>query len=84
MANDVDEITITPTVNESNATVEYQDSSNTEITDADGVKTGQQVSLSEGANTIKVKVTAQDTTTTRTYTVTVIRAEPEQTCPTRR
>ena len=33
--NDVDEITITPTVNESNATVEYLDSSDAAITDAD-------------------------------------------------
>ena len=72
--NDVDEITITPTVNESNATVAYLDSSDTEITDADSGKTGQQVSLSEGANTIKVKVTAEDTTTTDAYTVVVTRA----------
>ena len=71
--NGVDEITITPTVNESSATVEYLNSSDTEITDADGMKTGQQVSLSEGTNTIKVKVTAQDTTTD-TYTVVVTRA----------
>ena len=73
--NDVDEITITPTVNESNATVAYLDSSDTEITDADSGKTGQQVSLLMGANTIKVKVTAQDTTTTNTYTVVVTRAD---------
>ena len=72
--NDVDEVTITPTVNEGNATVEYLDSSDTEITDADSTKTGQQVSLSEGANTIKVKVTAQDATTTEPYTVVVTRA----------
>ena len=72
--NDVDEITITPTVNESNATVEYLDSSDADITDADGVKTGQQVSLSEGANTIKVKVTAADANTPpQTYTVMVTR-----------
>ena len=72
--NDVDEITITPTVNESNATVEYLDSSDTAIADANSGKTGQQVSLSEGANTIKVKVTAEDTTTTNPYTVVVTRA----------
>ena len=71
--NDVDEITIKPTVNENNATFEYQDSSNTKITDANSVKAGQQVSLSEGANTIKVKVTAQDATTTDAYTVVVTR-----------
>ena len=73
--NDVDEITIKPTVNESNATFEYQDSSNTKITDANSVKAGQQVSLSEGANTIKVKVTAQDDTTTDAYTVVVTRGQ---------
>ena len=72
--NDVDEITIEPTVNESNATFKYLDSSDTEITDADSGKTGQQVSLTEGANTIKVKVTADDATTTSTYTVVVTRA----------
>ena len=73
MLNGVDEITIDPTVNESNATVQYLDSSDTEIADANSGKTGQQVSLSEGANTIKVKVTAQDATT-NTYTVVVTRA----------
>ena len=71
--NDVDEITIKPTVNENNATFEYQDSSNTKITDANSVRAGQQVSLSEGANTIKVKVTAGDDTTTDAYTVVVTR-----------
>ena len=74
--NDVDEITIKPTVNENNATVEYQDSSNTEITDADA-KSGHQVPLDVvGENTIKVKVTAEDGTTTETYTVVVTRAVP--------
>ena len=73
MVNGVDEVTINPAVNESNATVEYLDSSDAEIPDADGAKTGQQVSLTEGANTIKVKVTAQDATTTDTYTVVVTR-----------
>ena len=71
--NGVDEITITPTVNESSATVEYLNSSDTEITDADGMKTGQQVSLVVGPNTLKVQVTAEDGTTPRTYTVTVTR-----------
>ena len=74
VVNGVDEITINPTVNESHATVEYLDSSDTAITDADSTKTGQQVSLTEGANTIKVKVKAEDTTTTNTYTVVVTRA----------
>ena len=69
----MDEITVAPTVNESNATVEYLDSTDAAITDANSGKTGQQVSLDVGANTIKVKVTAQDATTD-TYTVVVTRA----------
>ena len=78
----MDEITITPTVNESNATFEYLDSSDTEITDANSGKTGQQVSLSVGANTIKVRVTAEDTTTTNPYTVVVTRAAAAPGAPT--
>ena len=80
--NDVDEITITPTVNESNATVEYLDSSATAITDANPGKTGQQVSLSVDANTITVQVTAQDATTTDAYTVVVTRAAAANNAPT--
>ena len=79
VVNGVDEITITPTVNESNATVQYQDSSDMDITDADDAKSGHQVSLAVGPNTIKVKVTAADNITTETYTVTVTRAEPDST-----
>ena len=72
--NGVDVITIKPTVNESNATVEYLDSTDTAITDADDVKDDQQVSLDVGANTIKVKVTAEDNSM-NTYTVVVTRAD---------
>ena len=81
MVNGVDEITITPTVNESNATVQYQDSSDMDITDADDTpENGHQVPLDVvGENTIKVKVTAADNITTETYTVTVTRAEPDST-----
>ena len=79
VASGVDEITITPTVNESNATVQYQDNSDMDITDADDAKSGHQVSLDVGPNTIKVKVTAEDGTTTETYTVVVTRAEPDST-----
>ena len=82
MANGVGEVTIEATVNEGSATFQYLDSSDTEITDADGAKTGQQVSLAEGATTIKVKVTAEDTTTTNTYTVVVTRAAATNTPPT--
>ena len=73
VANSVDEITIAPTVNESNAAYEIQDSGGTALTDADTNTTGFQVDLTVGATTIKVEVTAEDTTTD-TYQVTVTRA----------
>ena len=43
-------------------------------TDTDGV-----ISLSVGSNVITVEVTAEDDSTTRTYTVTVTRAAPPST-----
>ena len=70
----VGEITVKPTVNESNATFVFLDGSDSELTDADTSQDDFQVSVSQGANTIKVKVTAEDTSTTATYTVTVTRA----------
>ena len=74
VANGVDTVTVKPTVNESNATVAYLDGDDAAIADADGTKDDQQVALGVGANTIKVKVTAEDDVTTETYTVTVTRA----------
>ena len=73
VANSVDEITITPTVNESNASYQIQDSTGTALTDSDTNTTGFQVDLSEGPNIIKVEVEAEDSST-ETYAVTVTRA----------
>ena len=73
VANAVSQITVTPTKSDSDASVEYLDGSDAAITDADGMTTGQQVALAVGANTIKVKVTAEDDATTETYTVVVTR-----------
>ena len=72
VVNSVDEITVTPTVNDSNADHEIQNSAGTALTDADTNTTGFQVDLSEGANIINVEVTAEDAST-ETYTVTVTR-----------
>ena len=74
VANDVDEILVDPTVNDSNATVAFLDADDMAITDADGMEDGHQVALAVGANTIKVKITAEDTTSVATYTVVVTRA----------
>ena len=74
VVNTVTEVTVTPTPNDSGATIEYLDASDTTLDDADAGATGHQVAVAEGDTVIKVKVTAQDTTTTQTYMVTVTRA----------
>ena len=74
VANGVSRITVTPTFSESNATVEYLDADDVEITDRVTGTTALDMDLEVGANTVKVKVTAQDGNTTETYTVVVTRA----------
>ncbi len=69
----VDEVTVTPTTLNSNATIAWLDGSGMALADADTAD-GHQVALSAGANVIKIKVTSQDNSTTKTYTVTVTRA----------
>ena len=75
VANSVSQVTITETKSESTATVEYLDGSDATRTDADIMTPGLQVNLSVGTNTVKVKVTAPDATTTKTYTVNVLRGD---------
>ena len=67
---------MTPMATDTTATIEYLDSSDNALTDADTSTDGQQVELAVGDNVIKVKVTAEDTAITRTYTVTVNREAP--------
>ncbi len=69
----VDEVTVTPTTLNSNATIAWLDGSGMALADADTAD-GHQVALSAGANVVKIKVTSQDNSTTKTYTVTVTRA----------
>ena len=72
-----DQISVTPTKNHGSATVELLDDDDDALgDDNDGVE-GQQVNLKVGSNVIKIKLTAEDTTTTEIYTVTVTRATPE-------
>ena len=72
----VDRITIEATKNDDGAGVDYLDGDGQELTDADTVEDHFQADLEVGANTIKVKVTAEDTVTTTTYTLVVTRAVP--------
>ena len=73
VANSVSSITVTPTKSDTDATVAYLDAIDNDLTDADGSTAGHQVGLSVGGNTIKVKVTAEDTSTTLTYVLVVTR-----------
>ncbi|MFC3803718.1 cadherin-like beta sandwich domain-containing protein [Cohnella sp. GCM10012308] len=68
VANDVDSITVTPTVSDSTATVKVDGTSVTS-----GSASGA-IPLSVGGNPIAIKVTAEDGTTTNTYNVIVTRA----------
>ena len=79
VANDVVEVTVTATKNDSGASIDYLDVSDMTLDDADTGVDGHQVTLAEGDNVVKVKVTAADTTT-KTYTVTVNRAAAASTC----
>ena len=81
VASSVSAITLTPTVNDASATVEYLNASNAAITDTDTTTPALDAPLVVGANTFKVKVTAGNTTpTTETYRVVVTRA-PDTTPP---
>ena len=80
VANSVSQVTITDTTSESTATVEYLDNSDATRTDADAMTPGLQVNLSVGSNIVKVKVTAPNGTTTKTYTVNVLRGAVPGTC----
>ena len=74
VGNDVAETTVTPTLNDDGATYAVRLDG---AADEDGV-----IPLAVGENAISVLVTAEDGETTRTYTVTVTRAEPQASDPT--
>ena len=75
VSNEVSSVTVTPTLSDSNATLAYLDANDQSLADADAGADGHQVDLEVGANTIKVRVTAEDTTTLRTYTLVVTRED---------
>jgi hypothetical protein len=65
-------ITVTPTKVDANATIEIRVNSGSYATATSGTASSN-IALNVGSNTIDVKVTAQDGTTTKTYTITVTR-----------
>ena len=70
--NSVDKVTLTPTVNQVNATVQVKVGSAAFETVVSG-SASLDLPLAVGANTILVKVTAHDETTVNTYTITLTR-----------
>ena len=75
VANSVASTTVEAAAAHASATIEYLDGSAQTLTDADAAD-GFQVALAVGADTIKVKVTAEDGVTEKTYTVVVTRQGP--------
>ena len=76
-AEAVDAVTVAATKNDANALgPTFLDASGLALTDADTGTPGFQVALAEGANTFKVRVSAEDIFTMKTYTVVVTRASP--------
>ena len=74
VAHSVARVTVVATTSDATASVAYLDGSSMPLPDADGTAENFQVNLSVGATTITVKVTAEDTTTARTYELTITRA----------
>ncbi len=70
VANSVTGMTVTPTAAGTGATITVNGTS------VSSGSASQSITLSVGSNTISIVVTAQDGTTTQTYTVTVDRASP--------
>ena len=72
VANTVTHVKLTPTVNDSGATVKVGKQGTTLTTVSSGSASGA-IPLAVGSNAITVEVTAEDGTTTKSYTVTVTR-----------
>jgi uncharacterized repeat protein (TIGR02543 family) len=70
--NSVDKVTVTSTINQANATVQVKIGSGAFETVASG-SASSELPLVVGANTISVKVTAHDESTTNIYTITLTR-----------
>jgi hypothetical protein len=75
VANATSSVTVTPTAAQANATIEARVGANAFASVTSGSPSAS-LALAVGPNTIDVRVTAQDGTTIKTYTVTVTRAAP--------
>ena len=80
VANDRTHVKLTPTVNETNATVKVGKQGTTLSPVTSGTASAS-IALNVGANAITVRVTAQDGTAMKDYTVTVTRRQAQSTPP---
>ena len=78
VAGSVSRIKIGPTANDSNATIAYLNDSNVKLPDADTNTAVFDLDLVGGSDVVKVKVTAEDGATKRTYAVRISRAATDQ------
>ena len=81
VGNSLSQITVAATPDDAQASVVCLDANNAVLEDADAAA-GHQVTLAVGANTIKVKVTAQDANTAGMYTIVVTRQANDVSVPT--
>ena len=80
VAHGVATITVTPTTNNTDATVDFPGTGGRALADADSATEGHQVNLSVGENTIQVRVTSEDETATQNYTLIVTRDRAANVC----
>jgi hypothetical protein len=71
-------ITVTPTVAQTNATIEVRVNGGTSSPVTSGSPSAP-LALNVGSNSVEIRVTAEDTTTIKTYTLTVTRDKASQT-----
>ena len=76
VANTITHAKLTPTANHASATIQVGKGST--LANVNSGQDSDAIALDVGANAITVRVTAQDTTTTQNYTVTIIRAPADQ------
>ncbi len=74
-AHAVTSATVSLATSNGSATAAFRDASDAALPDADANADGHQLNLSEGENVIKVLVTAEDGTSTRTYTLVLTRED---------
>ncbi|MYL10848.1 MAG: leucine-rich repeat protein, partial [Cenarchaeum sp. SB0669_bin_11] len=80
VGNRVAEATVTPTASNADAAVAFLDANDSPLADVDGNKEGHQMDLQAGENTIKVRVTSEDSTASQTYTLVVTRDSAGNIC----